>query len=60
MWGSVERLVLKTLIWELLAYRWHLKARGSNERNDRAFGSGQEVAAWRRIKKQLWIKSGSM
>ena len=42
--------MLKILIWELSAYRWYLKARGSDERNDRAFGNSKEVAAWCRTK----------
>lgn len=37
--------MLKTLIWELSVYSWYLKARGSDERNNRAFGNSMEVAA---------------
>lgn len=56
MWGSGEKLVLKTLIWELSVYRWHLKAKSSDERNNRAFDNSKEVAAWPRTKNSYGLR----
>lgn len=39
-------MVLKPLIWALSVYSWYLKARDSDERNNRAFGTNEKVACY--------------
>ena len=47
--------MLKTLIWALSVYSWCSKVRGSDERNNRAFGNRKEVA-WCRIKNSYGLR----